>query len=232
MYQICFPGSYRYVSSQITTSESDSFSRKASIGSDDNNTNASSNESDPNNSNERPIRPNFLNLGSPIQTPTSRKPKFQFSLAHNAYELNNLDPDVLDAPNLKFPSRDDIDEVDSGARGGLDYFGSEEPASMPPIPSAAFCYKNPSYQSAHPKCGTMDTVECKEFNVEEAPKVESGSKGLLKWKGVVFTPDEVDNKVNSKPNILHTDGSDFVSICLEFFEEERGCDCGFIFRKF
>lgn len=52
---------------------------------------------------DKPNRPSSLELYNPNQTPVaSRKPRFNFSLAHNAYELNNLDAEVLDAPNLKY----------------------------------------------------------------------------------------------------------------------------------
>lgn len=49
---------------------------------------------------ERPDRPNFLDLiGQSGSTPVvSRKPRFQFTVAANAYELNNLDNEALDAP--------------------------------------------------------------------------------------------------------------------------------------
>lgn len=52
---------------------------------------------------DKPSRPSSLDLYNPNQTPVAtRKPRFNFSLAHNAYELNNLDPEVLDAPNLTY----------------------------------------------------------------------------------------------------------------------------------
>lgn len=52
---------------------------------------------------ERPHRPNYLDLvGQEGSTPLiSRKPQFQFSVARaNAYELNNLDNEILDAPTI------------------------------------------------------------------------------------------------------------------------------------
>lgn len=52
---------------------------------------------------DRPSRPSSLDLCNTKGTPViTRKPKFNFSLAHNAYELNNLDPEILDAPNLAY----------------------------------------------------------------------------------------------------------------------------------
>ncbi|KAJ4433491.1 hypothetical protein ANN_15795, partial [Periplaneta americana] len=106
--------------------------------------------------------------------------------------------------------------------GDLNYDGSlpTEPASMPPLTnlsstsstSTAFSYRNPAYQSAHPACyaannqnsmrkNSDDTAERasdqdipgKLFNCQ-AGSGGDGSRGLLKWKGVVFTPenDEVE----------------------------------------
>ncbi|XP_050299748.1 uncharacterized protein LOC126738440 isoform X2 [Anthonomus grandis grandis] len=100
---------------------------------------------------DRPSRPNSLDLYNPNQTPVAgRKPRFTFSLAHNAYELNNLDPEVLDAPNLTYNLGTERDSTIP--EGGNDY--PKEPASMPHIPvdnnsSLAFSNKTPAYQSAH-----------------------------------------------------------------------------------
>ncbi|XP_030745971.1 uncharacterized protein LOC115886277 [Sitophilus oryzae] len=107
---------------------------------------------------DRPSRPSSLDLYNPNQTPVAtRKPRFNFSLAHNAYELNNLDPEVLDAPNLAYNLG-----VDDGSHIELENKASfpSEPASMPHIPlegtSSTFSYKNPAYQSAHPPCVETD----------------------------------------------------------------------------
>lgn len=101
-------------------------------------------------------------------------------MAHNAYELNNLDPEVLDAPNLTYNLGNDeaaSTEVECG-----DSF-PQEPASMPHIPTdgVGFSYKNPAYQSAHPQCGSE--------TVEEKGKAADDSN-MKKWKGVVFNADE------------------------------------------
>lgn len=132
---------------------------------------------------DRPSRPSSLDLYNPNQTPVAaRKPRFNFSLAHNAYELNNLDADVLDAPNLTYNlGNDDVKstEVECG-----DSF-PKEPASMPHIPldNQGFSYKNPVYQSAHPPCGT-------ELEEKGAPSGAKSTKtddtNMKKWKGVVF----------------------------------------------
>lgn len=100
---------------------------------------------------DRPNRPASLDLYNPNQTPVAaRKPKFNFSLAHNAYELNNLDAEILDAPNLTYNMNEDLHSGDiESTDGGYPH----EPASMPHIPTeSTFSYKNPAYQSAHPTC--------------------------------------------------------------------------------
>ncbi|XP_057659904.1 uncharacterized protein LOC130896122 isoform X2 [Diorhabda carinulata] len=104
---------------------------------------------------DRPNRPSSLELYNPNQTPVAcRKPRFNFSLAHNAYELNNLDAEVLDAPNLKYNlCNEDVKTSDSEG---------QEPVSMPHIPTTTtsnFSYKHPAYQSAHPQINPEPTVE-------------------------------------------------------------------------
>lgn len=132
---------------------------------------------------DKPSRPSSLDLYNPNRTPVAaRKPKFNFSLAHNAYELNNLDPEVLDAPNLTYNLGND-EGVSAEVESGNEY--PKEPASMPHIPtnSQGFSYKNPAYQSAHPQCGT-DVVDGVRSEKDDSMK---------KWKGVVFNADDDDD---------------------------------------
>lgn len=146
---------------------------------------------------DRPSRPSSLDLYNPNQTPVAmRKPKFNFSLAHNAYELNNLDPEILDAPNIKYNLGNE--EVKSTEVECGDSF-PQEPVSMPHIPhtdNRGFSHKNPAYQSAHPQC----TVE--NGDIRGISKTASEGKGPLKslddgnmkkWKGVVLN-NENDSK--------------------------------------
>ncbi|KAG5886862.1 hypothetical protein JTB14_019221 [Gonioctena quinquepunctata] len=102
---------------------------------------------------DKPSRPASLDLYNPNQTPVAaRKPRFNFSLAHNAYELNNLDAEVLDAPNLTYNlGNEDIKSTEPEG---------QEPVSMPhiPITNPTFSYKHPAYQSAHPQIGS-DPIE-------------------------------------------------------------------------
>ncbi|XP_031336354.1 tyrosine-protein phosphatase non-receptor type 13-like isoform X3 [Photinus pyralis] len=137
---------------------------------------------------DRPSRPSSLDLCNSKGTPViTRKPKFNFSLAHNAYELNNLDPEILDAPNLSYNlGKDDINNLEAECS---DTF-PQQPVSMPHIPSDSpeFSYKNPAYQSAHPPCGNEN------FATE---KVVDGNS-IKKWKGIVFNVDE--NKGHATEN--------------------------------
>lgn len=159
---------------------------------------------------DKPSRPSSLDLYNPNQTPVAtRKPKFNFSLAHNAYELNNLDPEVLDAPNLTYNlNNDDVKstEVECG-----DSF-PQEPVSMPHIPSdnPGFSYKNPAYQSAHPPLGvestTNDNAQDDKSNVKTttAQTTVTGTNAtsniddgnIQKRKGPVFNEEEENENKN------------------------------------
>ncbi|XP_015840769.1 uncharacterized protein LOC660401 isoform X2 [Tribolium castaneum] len=144
---------------------------------------------------DRPSRPSSLDLYNPNQTPVAaRKPRFNFSLAHNAYELNNLDADVLDAPNLTYNlGNEDVKstEVECG-----DSF-PKEPASMPHIPcdNQGFSYKNPVYQSAHPPCGTE--LEEKAASGQKTSKTDDTN--MKKWKGIVFDGHDEREEIPSMP---------------------------------
>uniref|UniRef100_A0A6P7H655 Uncharacterized protein LOC114344785 isoform X2 n=1 Tax=Diabrotica virgifera virgifera TaxID=50390 RepID=A0A6P7H655_DIAVI len=119
---------------------------------------------------DRPNRPSSLELYNPNQTPVAcRKPRFNFSLAHNAYELNNLDAEVLDAPNLKYNlCNEDVKTSDSEVH---------EPVSMPHIPIATtsnFSYKHPAYQSAHPQINSEPMAEPPQ-SVRPTTKTDDGT---------------------------------------------------------
>ncbi|KAJ8962165.1 hypothetical protein NQ318_018122 [Aromia moschata] len=138
---------------------------------------------------DKPSRPSSLDLYNPNQTPVAaRKPRFNFSLAHNAYELNNLDPEVLDAPNLTYNLGND--EVKSTDVECGDSF-PQEPASMPHISvdNTAFSYKNPAYQSAHPQIGS----DAGDSTASTKSVARSDDSNMKKWKNVVLQ-DEVETK--------------------------------------
>ncbi|XP_063704457.1 uncharacterized protein LOC134833898 isoform X2 [Culicoides brevitarsis] len=120
---------------------------------------------------ERPGRPNYLDLTQPGSTPTGLK-KPQFSIAKaNAYELNNLDNDVLDAPTIYTlnPSSEQIGDdftslpcetllVECKNKKDLEYVSK-------------FTRGHPMYQS------------------QQSTTNENGSNGLLKWKGAMLAGD-------------------------------------------
>lgn len=143
---------------------------------------------------DRPSRPSSLDLCNSKGTPViTRKPKFNFSLAHNAYELNNLDPEILDAPNLTYNlGKDDVKSTEVECSDSF----PQEPVSMPHIPSdnPGFSYKNPAYQSAHPPCGAENTEP---VSADKNSKAVDESN-MKKWKGVVFNADEEDKKERPK----------------------------------
>lgn len=84
-----------------------------------------------------------MELYNPNQTPIAvRKSKFNLTLAHNAYELNNLHPEHLDAPKYDVTSTES--EIPQ------DDFYSDEPQSMPHLSNTKnqhFQHKKPVYQS-------------------------------------------------------------------------------------
>ncbi|XP_074039161.1 tyrosine-protein phosphatase non-receptor type 13 isoform X2 [Leptinotarsa decemlineata] len=133
---------------------------------------------------DRPPRPVSLDLYNPNQTPVAaRKPRFNFSLAHNAYELNNLDAEVLDAPNLTYNlGNEDVESTEPER---------QEAVSMPhiPITNPTFSYKHPAYQSAHPQIGSEP--------VEPGPSNKSTSKtddGTLKKRRNTVQQEDVETK--------------------------------------
>ncbi|XP_023311814.1 tyrosine-protein phosphatase non-receptor type 13-like isoform X2 [Anoplophora glabripennis] len=140
---------------------------------------------------DKPNRPSSLDLYNPNQTPVAtRKPRFNFSLAHNAYELNNLDPEVLDAPNLTYNlGNDDVKSTDVEVGDSF----LQEPASMPhiPIDNPTFSYKNPAYQSAHPQIGS-DTVDFAAATTTKA-NGKFDDTNMKKWKNVALQ-DETEPK--------------------------------------
>ncbi|XP_015109017.1 uncharacterized protein LOC107035897 isoform X2 [Diachasma alloeum] len=150
----------------------------------------------------KPSRPNFLNLGGPLE-----KPNYQFSLESEREET------IIIPEGSKNP----IDYIEELHRDiTQDNSLPSEPVSMPPIMSSirtnseAFSYKNPAYQSANPTCGGGDNGSAKSKIVHSSDqdipgKVLSGenpggSKGLLKWKGVMFAPDDEGEGEMAEPS--------------------------------
>lgn len=132
---------------------------------------------------ERPGRPNYLDLSSNAgHTPvTLKKPQFSIAKA-NAYELNNLDNDVLDAPTIytlsSAGSTDLIDEftslpcetllVECKNKKDLEYVSK-------------FTRGHPLYQSSS----------------QNSSSNENGTNGLLKWKGVMLSSENKNDTTSS-----------------------------------
>ncbi|XP_046431755.1 uncharacterized protein LOC124185182 isoform X2 [Neodiprion fabricii] len=156
----------------------------------------------------KPPRPNFLDLSGPQE-----KPHFQFSVESDSDGTGSLDGVLLVTaadPNLatNFDCEELPRELSHQSSGHLrtDNDPPSEPASMPPALSSAatatsnaFSYKNPAYQSANPACGTGDASsrnKTTHSSDQDIPgtvlggEESGGSRGLLKWKGVMFTSND------------------------------------------
>lgn len=179
---------------------------------------------------DKAVRPCFLELYNPNQTPVAvRKSKFNLTLAHNAYELNNLDPEMLDAPNLNCSNVED-----GGPRDDYDY--PEEPVSMPHLSSSKvgnFSHKKPTYQSAHLQVETSTScaVSAKSSNINNtfATEVTKGEhsnerESLVKWKGVVFSAER--DLIENDAQILNIELNRGWNSRLGFsLQEVDGCTC-------
>jgi len=158
--------------------------------------------------------------------------------------LGSVSQHCLDTSNSSEEFRTDcVDGSDANYDGSL----PTEPASMPPLTnlsstsstSTAFSYRNPAYQSAQPGCymsnnqssmrkSSQDGAEHasdqdipgKLFKCQAEPGGE-GSRGLLKWKGIVFTPehDDADEVGSSNMTSCTDDSSSQLSISRETEQE-------------
>lgn len=157
-------------------------------------------------SQDRLKRPEFLNLGAQSgSTPVvSRKPIYQFSIATaNAYELNNLDNAVLDAPTSYKMGFHSSDMHNDCGEDGANNFTSlpcetlllacktENDLMNSPTDDSETCLyvkkfgKNqPLYQSAQVQINHKQSND-----VVDAPNSEMN---LLKWKGVIMPQDDDD----------------------------------------
>ncbi|KAL0126673.1 hypothetical protein PUN28_005210 [Cardiocondyla obscurior] len=155
------------------------------------------------------VRPHFLDLSAPQD-----RPHYHFCSVNSDSDYSGDEVIVAE------PERDRVAEPSYNDDRNVTVLSSDEhdndlpsqPASMPPIlsstssTSTAFSYKNPVYQSANPACGSVgsDPGEAKSkvthSSDQDIPgKIlrtnnPGGSKGLLKWKGVMFAPDDEVNQ--------------------------------------
>lgn len=148
-----------------------------------------------------------------------RKSKFNLSLAHNAYELNNLNPEMLDAPNLNCSSAENSVPQD-------DYDYPEEPQSMPHLSCSKgqFTHKKPVYQSAH-QVDSGSVVKSSPFVGEKSKGESSVEKdNLVKWKGVVFSAER--DLLENDAQILNIELNRGWNSRLGFsLQEVDGCTC-------
>ncbi|XP_049868253.1 uncharacterized protein LOC126368367 isoform X2 [Pectinophora gossypiella] len=141
---------------------------------------------------KRPLRAHSVALTSPTAPTTCRKQKLSLTVPPHGYELNNLDNDALDAPNVY---QEDIHRQ----RYAEPSFpvDSDEPVSMPAELSndeARFKHTNPAYQSA-----VLHTSTTASDGTSDGHKDDIN--GLKKWKGVVaLSPDnERKMKIEAPP---------------------------------
>lgn len=140
---------------------------------------------------DRPDRPNFLDLADQSgSTPVvPRKPFYQFTVPANAYELNNLDNEALDAPiySGRLIESSDMENVDNfnslPCETILVACRTESDLSN----GDSFQYNSPMYSSTVFQCSTTAGDKLPSSNEKN---ITGGTKSLLKWKGVMFSPDE------------------------------------------
>ncbi|KPI92875.1 Tyrosine-protein phosphatase non-receptor type 13 [Papilio xuthus] len=131
-------------------------------------------------------------LTSPTAPPTCRKQKLSLTVPPHGYELNNLDNDTLDAPNVY---QEDIRPRYTEAVFPVD---SDEPVSMPVELSsdeARFKHSSPAYQSA---------VLTSSSEAASDGYKDDGN-GLKKWKGVALSPDNERKMIpetQPKPKVM------------------------------
>ncbi|XP_026752143.3 uncharacterized protein LOC113512452 isoform X2 [Galleria mellonella] len=141
----------------------------------------------------RPQRAHTVTLASPTAPPSCRKQKLSLTVPPHGYELNNLDNDTLDAPNV-------YQEDMNRQRYNEPVFpvDSDEPVSMPAELSndeARFKHSNPAYQSAVLHSTSSDT--------NDTHKDEDN--GLKKWKGVALSPDNERKTMEPQPAVKDID---------------------------
>ncbi|KAG7213106.1 hypothetical protein KM043_002429 [Ampulex compressa] len=173
-------------------------------------------------------RPSFLDLSAP-----QGKPHFQFCSLDSDTEYPGGPVIVAETESKRIPEPDyDGGNVTVLSSDERDNDLPSEPASMPPVLSstsststAAFSYKNPAYQSANPACGAGIDVVGKNKTTHSSDQDipgkilgaedPGGSKSLLKWKGVMFAPnDEVDKaETQEEEEEVEKDATDSAAPC-------------------
>ncbi|CAD1474046.1 unnamed protein product [Heterotrigona itama] len=158
-------------------------------------------------------RPSFLDLSAP-----QGKPRFQFCNLDSDLEFPGGKDAIIVEDELRSTGTEaDYERIEPSALSSDSHDNDlpSEPASMPPLLSstsststAAFSYKNPAYQSANPACGAGIDSGAKNKATHSSDQDipgkilgaedPGGSKGLLKWKGVMFAPDDGIDKTENE----------------------------------
>ncbi|XP_008552946.1 glutamate receptor-interacting protein 2 [Microplitis demolitor] len=172
----------------------------------DTSSNINLNQNNPQVNISKPLRPNYLNL-------SNGESKSEMSNDQNIEIINSST--VND--NELLETGDYYDDNDALIGDIQDNNLPIEPASMPPLvfdtdndtSDANFSYKNPAYQSANPTFSGNDNIKSKATYSSDknipgkitTVQDPAGSKSLLKWKGVMFAPDDSnDNGDNTTKN--------------------------------
>ncbi|XP_076672452.1 uncharacterized protein LOC143371323 isoform X2 [Andrena cerasifolii] len=190
---------------------------------------------DSSDSSKAPPRPSFLDLTAP-----QGKPHFQFCSLDSDLEYPGGDDGVAAEDVRGKGTEPDYQRRETNVLSGNEHDTDlpSEPASMPPVLSstsnsstAAFSYKNPAYQSANPACGSGIDATTKNKATHSSDQDipgrilgaedPGGSKGLLKWKGVMFAPDDgIDETENEEERV----GRDTTDSAVLSEELEQGTE--------
>lgn len=180
--------------------------------------------------NDRPKRPEYLNLGGQNTPTIARKPFYQFSIATtNAYELNNLNNDILDAPtsykmgmSLNQQSDDDNDGNNFTSLPCetllLACKTEDDLKNLTPdndmntcLYVKAFNKQNPMYQSAQVQINHRTNNN--NNNDGQMSQNNAMEKNLLKWKGVKMSTEEDDDDKCSMISYRNDSIDDQNSLC-------------------
>uniref|UniRef100_A0A8D8VAP4 Tyrosine-protein phosphatase non-receptor type 13 n=1 Tax=Cacopsylla melanoneura TaxID=428564 RepID=A0A8D8VAP4_9HEMI len=160
-----------------------------------------------------PTRPDSLDFNN-----GEKKTRYQFSSPESSDTVKDTDDPYkasLDLSQQKTFSHLPLYETDR-----VLHQTDQEPTSMPPMGSgvegSGFQYGNPSYQSTIPVSSKKSETKLQNggTSIPDLPAMLSpppveGSKGLLKWKGVVFSPDESEEHLDKiKPPLAFSVSSD------------------------
>ncbi|CAK9820649.1 Tyrosine-protein phosphatase non-receptor type 13 [Anthophora plagiata] len=178
---------------------------------------------DSSDSSKTPTRPSFLDLSAP-----QGKPHFQFCSLDSDLEYPGSEDMIIGEDELRNKATEtDYERREANMLSSDEHDNDlpSEPASMPPVLSstcssstAAFSYKNPAYQSANPACGAGIDATAKNKATHSSDQDipgkilgaedPGGSKGLLKWKGVMFAPDDGIDKTENEEEKAGKDTTD------------------------